>query len=313
MRLKQFEVFDTIMRAGSISAAARELGITQSAVSRILAKFEIELGYELFYRKNGRLTPSSRSTLVLARVRRVLEAVSGVNAVKSDGIKPGPPFVELVTVPSLAHSVIPQVLREYVDIYPEARIHLDVRTTLGTINALISQSADFALLTLPVSHPTLKVEPLFRMKSSCILRRDHPLAGKDVITVQDLADEPLVLLSRRQPTRLLIDDAFARNGVRPKVRVETATVLSACRCAEEGVGIAMVNTLMASYMLDKTMAIRPFGSQIHHTLALVEPAGRQRNRQTADFLSCFCANVLRKIKEESLEIDYLRDTHSFLE
>ncbi|MBC8240308.1 MAG: LysR family transcriptional regulator [Alphaproteobacteria bacterium] len=313
MRLKQFKVFDTIVRAGSISAAARELSITQSAVSRILAKFENELGYELFYRKNGRLTPSSRSALVLARVRRVLEAVSGVNAVKSDGIKPGPPFVELVTVPSLAHSVIPQVLREYVDIYPEARIHLDVRTTLGTINALISQSADFGLLTLPVSHPTLRVEPLFRMKSSCILRRDHPLAEKDVITVQDLADEPLVLLSRRQPTRLLIDDAFARNGVRPKVRVETATVLSACRCAEEGVGIAMVNTLMASYLLDKTMAIRPFGSQIHHTLALVEPAGLQRTRQTADFLSCFCTNVLRKIKEESLEIDYLRDTHSFLE
>ncbi len=313
MRIKQFEVFDTIIRAGSVSAAARELGMTQSAVSRILSKFESELGYELFFRKNGRLTPSPRSALVLARVRCVLEAISGVHDVKSDGLKAGPPLLEMVTVPSLAHSVVPLVLAEYSSLYPDARVHLDVRTTQGTIEALISQSADFALLTLPVSHPALTVEPLFRMKSCCILRREHPLAAKKVITTQDLADQPIVVLSRRQPTRLLIDDAFARTGVRPNVRIETANVLSACRCAEMGIGIAIVNTLMAAYAMGESMTIRPFGSEIHHTLALAEPAGRPRTQQTADFLACFCADIIALADKKSLEIEFLRDSYSFSE
>ncbi len=313
MQIKQLEIFDAIVRAGSVSAAARELGMTQSAVSRILAKFESELGFDLFNRRNGRLVPSSRSSLVLTRVRRVLEAVSELHDVKQDWAGKRPQALELVTVPSLAQGVIPRVLSEFSKTYPEIRIHLDVRTTQATIDSIIARQADFGLLTLPVSHQTLSVQPLMRMKSACVLPKGHRLADKTEITPKDLENEPLVLLTRRQPSRLLIDEAFRREGVKPFVRIETANVHAACQCTQEGLGITIANALMAGYSASTGMVIRSFGPQIHHTLALIEPAGKDRSPLTSGFLSCFYKDVLRMEQERCLNIEHLHDAHSFSE
>ena len=305
MQLKQLEVFDAIVRSGSVSAAAREMGMTQSAVSKILARFEGELGYEVFYRQNGKLLPSPRASSVLERVRRVLEAVSSLREVRDDRDDAAQSILKLVTVPSLAHAVIPTVLNQFNKIHPQTRVLFDVRTTQATIDTMIRQAADFALVTLPVSHPTLSVRPLYRSTSHCCLLKSHPLAKKNHITAEDLIGEPLILLSARQPTRQQIDEAFRRKGIKPVIRVETANVLSACKCAEEGLGIAIVNALMAGYSDSSNVVIRPFGSEIFHTLALVEVAGVDRKPEVGSFLKCLNASVAHMCATTGLEVDQL--------
>ncbi|MES0884359.1 LysR family transcriptional regulator [Roseibium sp. SCP14] len=305
MQLKQLEVFDAIVRSGSISAAAREMGMTQSAVSKILARFEEDLGYEVFYRQNGKLVPAPRASSVLGRVRKVLEAMSSLRAVRDDSGEKAQKVLSLVTVPSLAHAVIPTVLKQFNELHPETRVLFDVRTTHATIDTMIRQAADFALVTLPVSHPTLSVQPLYRSTSHCCIPETHPLAEKERISAEDLIDEPLVLLSTRQPTRQQIDEAFRRNGIRPNVKIETANVLAACRCAEQGLGIAIVNALMAGYTGSSRVAIRPFGSEIFHTLALLEGAGLDRKPEVDSFLKCLHSSVEHMCETTGLNVETL--------
>lgn len=306
MQLKQLEVFDAIVRSGSVSAAAREMGMTQSAVSKILARFEEELGFEVFYRQNGKLTPAPRASAVLERSRKVLEAMSSLRAVRDDSGDAGQKVLSVVTVPSLAHAVIPTVLKQFNTFHPDMRVLFDVRTTQATIDTMIRQAADFALVTLPVSHPTLTVQPLYRSTSHCCIPDSHPLAKKSRICPEDLIGEPLVLLSTRQPTRQQIDEAFRRHGIRPNVRIETANVLAACKCAEQGLGIAIVNALMAGYTDTSNVVIRPFGSEIFHTLALLEVSGVERKPAVDSFLECLHGSVQHMCATTGLKVEVLR-------
>lgn len=302
--LRQLEVFEAIMRSGSVSAAARELGITQSAVSRILARFEASLGMDLFTRANGRLTATHHANAVLSKSRGILEAVSSLEAMSAQA---GPDHRELtfVTVPSLSYGLVPSVLRTYSAARPDVRFRFDVRTTEAAVDAMVRSEVDFAVVALPVSHPTLQVTSLFRTVSCAVMRHDHRLAQKDLIRPEDLSTEKMIFLLRRQPTRQLIEDAFVRTGLTPDVRIETSNVATACLCAAEGLGIAVVNGLMAGYSATPDLVIRPFEPRVHHTVALVEKAGRERGDGVNFFVDCLVNEVREKFASTGAAIEIL--------
>ncbi|MBV2358369.1 LysR family transcriptional regulator [Thalassococcus sp. CAU 1522] len=304
MDIRQLEVFEAIMRSGSVSAAARELGLTQSAVSRILARLESNLGSDLFSRANGRLTPTRHANRVLPQARSALESVAAMQAM-SGRAEPRDRKLTFVTVPSLSYGLVPSVLRALSDQRPDIRFGFDVRTTEATVDAMVRQEAEFAVVALPVSHPALKVTPLFRTASCVVLHKNHPLAGKEVIRPAHLADERMIFLLRRQPTRQLIEDAFLRDGLTPDIRVETSNVATACRCAAEGLGVAVVNAMMAGYSNTSDLAIRPFEPRIHHTIALVEQAGPEATEELALFIDCLVNEVRGKFASLRVPLDFL--------
>ena len=298
------EVFEAIMRSGSVSAAARELGITQSAVSRILARLEKNLGSELFVRANGRLTATGRAERVLLQTRDILESVAALRAMPSPA-DPKQHRITFVTVPSLSYGLIPSVLRAFSKERPDVRFGFDVRTTEATVDAMVHSEAEFAIVALPVSHPTLHVTPLFRTTSCVVLHKSHPLASRDQIEPDDLIGEKMIFLLRRQPTRQLVEEAFRRTGCAPDIQVETSNVATACRCASEGLGLAVVNAMMAGYSATPDLVIRPFEPPIHHTVALVEKAGRKRSDDLAWFLECLKSEVQSKFKKLDLPLEIL--------
>jgi DNA-binding transcriptional LysR family regulator len=311
MDLRQLEVFEAIMRSGSVSAAARELGLTQSAVSRILARLESQLGAPLFARVNGRLAPTRHANRALPQARGILEAVSALQAMSdSAGSRSQRRDLTFVTVPSLSYELIPAVLRAFLKACPDVRFGFDVRTTEATVDAMVRSEAEFALVALPVSHPTLTATPLFRTASCVVMPKGHRLAALPKIGPQDLARERMIFLLRRQPTRQLIEDAFHRAGLQPDIHVETSNVATACRCASEGLGVAVVNAMMAGYSATPDLAIRPFEPRIHHTVALIEQAGRERSPELSLFIDCLTAEVRQKFASLALPLDILTPGHS---
>ena len=309
MDLRQLEVFEAIMRSGSVSAAARELGLTQSAVSRILARFEAQLGALLFARVNCRLSPTRHANGALPQARGILEAVSALQAMSYNaGSKRRD--LTFVTVQSLSYELIQAVLRDFLKACPDVRFGFDVRTTEATVDAMVRSEAEFALVALPVSHPTLTATPLLRTSSCVVMPKGHRLAALSKIGPQDLARERMIFLLRRQPTRQLIEDAFHRACLQPEICVETSNVATACRCASEGLGVAVVNAMMAGYSATPNLAIRPFEPRIHHTIALIEQAGRERSPELSLFIDCLTAEVRQKFASLALPLDILKPNHS---
>jgi len=78
MRLRHIEVFNAIMLTGSVSAAARLINITQPAVSRTLQHAEIQLGFPLFQRAKGRLTPTTEAQALYPHIERLFAQLDEV-------------------------------------------------------------------------------------------------------------------------------------------------------------------------------------------------------------------------------------------
>ncbi|MCV6547298.1 MAG: LysR family transcriptional regulator [Cohaesibacter sp.] len=304
MDLRQLEVFEAIMRSGSVSAAAREIGLTQSAVSRILARLEASLGFDLFIRANGRLSATDQANKVLFKAKDILEGVSALQAISSSADSESNDFT-FVTLPSLSYTLIPSVLADYSKARPEARIQFDVRTAEAALEAMIRREAEFAIVTLPVSHPMLTVTPLFRTISCAVMRDDHALVENDLVHPTDLRDEKMILLLRRLPTRQLIDDAFMRSGLVPNIHIGTSNVATACRCVSNGLGIAILDGMMASYSSIPNLVIKPFIPNIHHTVALVEPMGHKRSEKTELFIECLISELESKSASLKFPIDII--------
>ena len=78
MRLRHIEVFNAVMLTGTVSAAARQMNVTQPAVSRILAHAELQLGYPLFTRQRNRLAPTPEAQALYPEVQRLMSQLESV-------------------------------------------------------------------------------------------------------------------------------------------------------------------------------------------------------------------------------------------
>jgi DNA-binding transcriptional LysR family regulator len=117
-----------------------------------------------------------------------------------------------------------------------------------------------------------------------VLPASHPLARHEFLTPEMLRAEPLVLLGFGTWSRRQIDDAFRERSVRPDVKMETHTVGSACTFAAEGIGIAIVNALMAKNFARSGTVIRVFRPQILHEYAFMISALAPMDRLAAALL-----------------------------
>lgn len=127
-------------------------------------------------------------------------------------------------------------------------------------------------MKLPIDGIDLEAETLVASGSVCILPEGHSLASHDALTPPVLYGHPLVLLGAGRQWRAQVDQAFAQYGLRPTVAIETHTHGSACALAARGIGIAIVNTLLARSYIRPPLVERPFEPMILHEYAFVTSA-----------------------------------------
>jgi DNA-binding transcriptional LysR family regulator len=281
--VRALSTFAEVMRTLSATAAGRNLGMTQPAVSRILAQIEAGVGFELFYRDRGRLVPTKDGLALAGEVELALAGLRRVDSLIADIAASTVGELRVVAPPSFAEGLLPDIVASFLVRHPGIRFNLDSRS-IDTAKAMIAtRVADCGFMKMPVDDKDLVCEPLVSSGSVCVMLADHPLARHDVITPDLLKGEPLILLGSGRQWRAQVDQVFAQYQLRPRVAIETHTHGSACALAARGVGIAIVNELLArSYVRDSLVA-RPFNPPITHEYAFVTSALSQSSNLTRAF------------------------------
>jgi len=291
--LRALRVFKAIIREGSVTRAARAVGLTQPAASRLLAQFEQAMGFELFYREKGKLIPTSEGLLLFDEVSRALDSVDRVQELARDITEFKLGQLKLVAPPSLLEGILPGIAADFLEQYPEIRLSMD-SPGVETAKALIaSRNVDAGFLKLPLNRPDLTAQTVMVSETACVMTDGHPLAAQQVIDVASLKDTPLILLGLGRSARTQIDAAFAKVGITPRVRVETHTVSSACALAARGVGVAIVNEALAQAYVREHTVLRRFSPSIVHEYAFVTPASASPSRLVEAFLALTRAHLLR--------------------
>lgn len=272
-----------VMRTTSATEAGRNLGMTQPAVSRILAQVEASVGFELFYRDRGRLIPTKDGILLAAEVELALAGLRRVDSLVADIATSAVGELRVVAPPSFAEGLLPEIVASFLARFPGVRFNLDSRSAETAKMMIATRVVDCGFMKMPVDDTDLHCTPLVSSGSICALVESHPLAREGVLTPDLLRGAPLILLGSGRQWRSQVDHAFAGSGLRPTVAIETHTHGSACALAARGVGIAIVNALLARRYLAPPLVSRPFAPDILHDYAFVTSAQSKPSRLTLAF------------------------------
>ncbi len=238
MEIKQLQSLVAISEHGSFSAASKALDTVQSNVSAHIARLEKELGSVLVERSTGLLTDEGE--LVLARARRILHEVEDIDSdIHSLGASPTGEC-RLGTIGTTARWLMPSLLGSL------ARNHPGVHTTIieGSTSSLLprvrSGEIDAAIVHLPIVDTDLDVTELFAEQLFVIAPTQHVLAQYTSISIEELADHPLLLAPRGTASRRIIDKAAASKGRTLQSQAEIDGVRLMASLVYEGFGAAIV-------------------------------------------------------------------------
>ena len=246
-RFKQLQAFCEVVRAGSITDAAKALDSSQPGISNLVRTLEDDLGAGLFHRRGGRITPTRigqhlhrvATPLVEGLVRLPVLFDERHTGRTTETLRIG---VGQVT----AAYVLPAILQRYLGCFPGTRIEL--RSGAGTerMEWLRAFELDLVVAAFDVVPPDLEVHPLVEADAVVITPEDHPLGRRQRIYFEELAGHPLVVPPAGSNIRGIIDTVLGLHGVRPPVALEVDGWGPTINHVAAGVGVAFVPELCVS-------------------------------------------------------------------
>lgn len=291
---RQLEAFRAIMERGSVTAAADRLGVSQPAVSKILAGLEAEIGYPLFTRIKRRLAPTSEAHLLAAEVARLYHGLEQVNEVARAIRDRQVGDLLIYSTPAFGRSVLPDVLAAFMDRHARAHILFHVRSSTYINQKAVDQQIDLGFSMMPFEHPSVVSEELSRAAAVCVLAEDHRLARRKVIRPADLRGERFLSFPLDGRMRHLIDAVFEQEHIERKLQVDVYSSAEACALAARGMGVSIVEPFTARDFRRDGIAIVPFEPRIRYLFRAMRPRFRKPSRLADAFLDAVKAYLRTK-------------------
>ena len=230
-------VYLCILKCGSLSAAGRELGMTQPAVSNHLHTLEERFGVALLTR--GRPLQATPAGECLAEhARRVLEGVSALEMEMACHTAPhGALVVGASSTPG--ELLMPGLVTEFSARYPDVALELRVYDTDEAIAALLEREIEAAVVGHEVEDPRLVGKTVGHDVLVLVVAASDSLAGTE-ISSEDLTDQPFVLRERGSGTRQAAEEGLSLVGVKPRVAMELGSNAAVAGAVAAGAGIGVV-------------------------------------------------------------------------
>jgi DNA-binding transcriptional LysR family regulator len=189
---------------------------------------------------------------------------------------------------------LPEILQKLRQRFPKANITVFSGTSDVLTQKLLNGEIDIAFVSLPIDNPNIQTELLFSDEIVAIAHPSHPLAKRRVITVAELANEPLILGEKGGNTRRLLDEFFSQVGVKPNVVMELSRQSAINRMVEEnmGVGIAGAKSVAKEVAEGKLVTWLIEGASMNWELGLAQLRGGYTSP---------IANEFKKLCRESFE------------
>ncbi|MGH6762642.1 MAG: LysR family transcriptional regulator [Phyllobacterium sp.] len=242
--LRQLRAFIAVAELGQFNLAARNLHITQSAVSILIRGLESEIGARLFDRHTRMVSLTLVGQEFLPQARNVLKdlelAVGGVR--DNASLKRGQVTIAAAIV--LAATIVPPVIARFLRMYPEISVNILDMPEEAISPALKRNEVDIAVGTLSGEDPEITAAPLHRDKLMLVCREDHRFAKRKSVRWAELKDENLITLAAANPLRNIVEHNLIRvvPGFRPKYEVRFSTTAISMIAAGMGVAVLPENS-----------------------------------------------------------------------
>ncbi|MCE0556973.1 MULTISPECIES: HTH-type transcriptional regulator CysB [unclassified Motilimonas] len=246
MKLQQLRyIVEVLNHSLNVSATAESLYTSQPGISKQVRMLEDELGVQIFERSGKHLTqvtPAGKDIIRIAS--EILGKVESIKSVASQHTHPDEGTLNISTTHTQARYALPDVIKGFIKRYPKVSLHMHQGTPSQISEAVAKGTADFAIATeaLHLYHDLVML-PCYHWNRSVVVPRNHPLADKKRITVEDVAQYSLVTYVFGFTGRSELDAAFNAAGLEPKI-VFTATDADVIKTyVRLGIGVGVIATM----------------------------------------------------------------------
>jgi len=207
-------VFYTVAKRLSFTKAAAELFVTQPAITKHIQELESQLGMALFDRRGNQISLTTAGNVLLRHAETIMGVYRQIefdlNALKG---QPGG-RLRLGASSTIAQYVIPAVLARFQEHSPEVSLSLLSGNTDQIEQALLNNDIDLGLVEGRTHHSDIRYTPFVKDELVLVCRADHPLAGRDEITLDELKTVPIALRERGSGSLEVIEHALRGAGLR---------------------------------------------------------------------------------------------------
>lgn len=268
MELTQLRYFVVIARNGSLSKAARELHVSQPALSRSLAKLEEELGQPIFERRPRSMALTDAGVLLLQKALDVINILDDVKSEIRDDGKTG--RLRIGAIPTVAPYLLPGLLRKYSKKYPDVSVEVTELVTEDLIKSCEYGEVDLAILALPIAAKNLDTEKLFEEELLLVLPTDHDLVSKKSISVKEVENYPFVLLGEAHCLTDSIVSVCNKKSFQPVAVERTSQLTTVQELVSLGHGISMIPAMAQKIDSNKKRIYRKVNNPVpKRTIAMV--------------------------------------------
>lgn len=246
--LKQLLAFDTIARFGSISKAAEEMSLSQSAVSLALKDLESAIGFPLFERRKRTLLLNENGRRFQPRTRAILRHVDDLEAATLEGHLSG--TLRIAAGSMTGTYLLPQICAKFASENPDVNLKLVVCSSTEVVDRIDAMKQDIGFVESQSHRTSLKLLPWFEDQMVMVCSPRHPLAGKTVAP-GDLEDESWFIQPLGSFTRYAMSSAFKRYIHHLRVRLEISSIDGIKRAVMAGDGLGCLSQIAVQAELDR--------------------------------------------------------------
>lgn len=244
LEVRHLRVVQAIVREGSVTKAAGSLHLTQPAVSHTLKNIESRLGVQLFRRRNKRMEPTPEGMCLLQSAERVLDEIECVEESLQKFKEGKRGVLRVATQCYTCYHWLPEILRRFGQTVPDVDLQIVPEATRGTVEALLAERIDLAILHHRPQHTEIAATHLFDDEMVAILPPNHRLAGQEWVEPADFAAEHLLLHTPPEES-LLLSRYLIPAGVRPQRVSQLGLTEAIFEAIRAGLGITAVAGWMA--------------------------------------------------------------------
>lgn len=241
LTLRQIEVIRAIMVAGTVNGAAELLHVSAPGISRVMKHAESQLGIRLFARRHGRFIPTQEARSVFGQVNEVFKKVGDLRFA-IDRLKKGVTTVfPFASVPSIAQYILPRTVKRLRARFPDLKMEIDILKIEEAIDYLLLKRGEVVAMSYKIDHPGLLSQPLAVGSLVAIVPESHALTEQGRVSLEDLANFPLVGIDPDDPYGRIVATAFREHGLAFELSIQARFAQTIYGLVRHGLGVAVVD------------------------------------------------------------------------
>jgi LysR family hydrogen peroxide-inducible transcriptional activator len=258
MEIHQLRYFVAVADEGSFSRAAAKVRVAQPSLSQQIRKLEAEIGQPLFDRLPRSVVLTEAGRCFIDYARQILTSIEDARRCVNELEGEISGTLAVGAIPTIAPYVLPQLVRNFHEHYPEVTLEIVEDVTDGITRRIEAGELDVALASTCQQSPTLRREWLDNEPLLALVPKEHPLAKKTLIELDDLKSERFLLLHEMHCLSRQVHHLLESRRLRPQIALAGSQLTTIANMVAASIGVSIVPQLMVKHQATPGCISLPF-------------------------------------------------------